>query len=298
MPKPTETVPLVLKYSGPDVDDGSMSLEDIVPVLQGFSSAYGKIAAEQGAGLKHRIRITGVKQSSADILLEIWEAIGQAANPLTTIQIVGGAAISIIGTIVGVIRAKRHTKNKPFREKIIGDNFIEVTNSENVTIQMPVHVFQIFKSKTIDQDIANIVRPLETGRIDSAEIIATPQTGAQVREIITADEKQYFEGSTTTTTKTAPTWVVGQLNALTKSTESGFLYLTDGTRVHYKYIGDSPQKLHAIFGTHDGPVRLNAVAHLDENLKVVKLDILDVERAQGTLFPTSAELPPGSEDSN
>src|SRR5713101_1739972 len=65
MPKPSEVVPFVLKYEGPEVDDGSMSIEDIVPVLQGFASAYGKIASEQGVGVQHRIRITGVERGSA-----------------------------------------------------------------------------------------------------------------------------------------------------------------------------------------------------------------------------------------
>src|SRR5688572_22669690 len=133
MPAPAEIVPIRLKYEGPDVESGSMSVEDIVPVLQGFASAYGKIAAEQGAGVQHKIRITGVTKGSADILLEVWKALDDASGPLTSVQVVGGAAASIVISIIGVLKLKRHLKNKPFKESITGVDTVSVTNSENVT---------------------------------------------------------------------------------------------------------------------------------------------------------------------
>jgi hypothetical protein len=284
MPRPTETVPLVLRYVGPDVDDGSMSLEDIVPVLQGFASAYGKIASEQGVGVQHRIRITGVKQSSADILLEVWDALGKAADPLTSVSILGGAAATIVATIVGVIRLKKHLKKKPFEAKPTNNNTIAVTNSENVTIEMPVNVYNIYKSQLIDQEIGKIVRPLQRGRIDAAEIIA--ETGAvPIRERIEASEREYLDSEEVTVTTTKESWITGKLNSLTKSTNSGYLYLTDGTRVFYKWGGENPAKLHQIFGTYDGPVRVFGVAHMDESLKVIEIDINDIEKLQGELFP-------------
>ncbi|MGH3056369.1 MAG: hypothetical protein ACRDL7_15450, partial [Gaiellaceae bacterium] len=108
MPKPAETVPIILRYEGPEVDGGSMSIEDIVPVLEGFASAYGKIAVEKGAGVQHRIRITGVTRGSANILLEVWDALNKASGPLTSLQVLGGAASAIVLTIMGVVRLKKH----------------------------------------------------------------------------------------------------------------------------------------------------------------------------------------------
>ena len=70
-----EQILIHLKYEGPDVDDGTMSIEDIAPVLQGFSSAYGKLAAATDPQAQHRIRITGVQKGSADIVLEAWRAL-------------------------------------------------------------------------------------------------------------------------------------------------------------------------------------------------------------------------------
>ena len=45
---PTEQLEIVLEYSGPDIEDGAMAVEDLVPVLQGIAGAYGKVAASKG----------------------------------------------------------------------------------------------------------------------------------------------------------------------------------------------------------------------------------------------------------
>ena len=72
---PREQIEIHLRYEGPDVDDGTMSIQDIVPVLQGFASAYGKIASSDDPSSTHRLRITGIRRGSADILLEVWTAV-------------------------------------------------------------------------------------------------------------------------------------------------------------------------------------------------------------------------------
>jgi hypothetical protein len=285
MPKPDETVPLVLRYDGPDVDDGSMSIEDVVPVLQGFAGAYGKIAAEAGVGGQHRIRITGVQPGSAKLILEVWDALGKMADPLTSISLLTAGAASIVGTIVGVIKLKRHLKGKPFKERITGEGTVSVTNIENVTINMPINIYNIYKSKLIDQDLAKIVRPLKPGQINSAEISAQQPDGSFIQERISATERELFETEIVTVTTTKTTWLVGQLTSLNKPTESGYLILTDGTRVFYHYAGENVGKLHSIFGTYEGPVKVFATANMDENLKVVQLEILDIEKMQGELFP-------------
>jgi hypothetical protein len=281
MPRPTETVPLLLKYDGPDVDDGSMSIDDIVPVLQGFASAYGKIAAERGLGVQHRIRITGVKQGSADILLEVWDALGAAANQLTALQILGTSALAIVSTIVGVIKIKKHIQNQPFSERISSDNTISIVNSQNVTVVVPVTIYDAYKRKVIDADIAKIVKPLRAGHINAAEIHA----GKDIQEHIDVADKPYLEITEVSVTETRETWIPAKLNALTKSTNSGWLYLSNGKRVFYRFVGDNPLKLHNIFGTYDGPVNVFGQAHMDDKLEVVELTLLDIEKLQGELFP-------------
>lgn len=278
-----ETLPLVLRYHGPDVDDGTMSIEDIVPVLQGFSAAYSKVAAEGGASVQHRIRIVGVEKSSANILLQVWQTLGEVSGQLTSIQILASSAAAIVGTIFGVIKIKRHLRGEPYREQITSTNTVTITNSVNVSIEMPVHVFTVYKEKLIDSDIGRMVRPLEKGKIDEAEFRALPAKADPIIETVTADERQFFDTEQHILATTEPTWVVGNLNSLTKTTNSGFMYLSNGQRVFYHYAGATPQKLHAVFA-HPGPVRVLAVAYLNESLTPERLDIQEIQPMQGHLF--------------
>ncbi|MGH7741612.1 MAG: hypothetical protein ACRENS_06265, partial [Candidatus Eiseniibacteriota bacterium] len=179
----------------------------------------------------------------------------------------------------------KHVRNKPFKDAITANNTISITNSENVTIEMPVRIYSLFKNKVIDADISKIVRPLDPGRTDAAEIVARQADGEEIRERIEASEGSFFESELVTVTSTKESWLVAKLNSLTKTTNAGFLHLTDGTRVFYEYVGDDARRLHEIFGTYDGPVRVRAVADMDENLKVQKLEIAAIQIIQGDLFP-------------
>jgi hypothetical protein len=135
---------------------------------------------------------------------------------------------------------------------------------------------------------------LQPGRIDVAEIIGSP-TDVSLRARIEAHERQYFEATEVSVTSTHETWFLVRLLSLNKPTESGYLNLLDGSRVFYRYVGDNAGKLHSIFGTYDGPVRVFATAHMDDSLKVVHLDVMDIERAQGELFPVDAPDEGGDE---
>ena len=202
-------------------------------------------------------------------------------------QVLGGAAAAIVSGIVGVIKLKRHIKGRPFQEKIGAvNNTIEVINSENVTISMPITVYNVYKSKLIDQDISKIVRPLEKGKIEAAEIhIPSSPNTKPVFERIEAAERDLFLTESVSVTSTRESWIVGKLNSLTKSTNSGYLHLSDGSRVFYRFVGEDSSELRRIFGTYEGPVKVFATAELDENLKVVELRIESIQRAQGELFP-------------
>ena len=113
-----------------------------------------------------------------------------------------------------------------------------------------------------------------------------------IHERITADERSFFDVSQLVVTSTRAAWYVVKLNSLTKSTNSGFLYLTDGTRVFYKFLGEDTTSLHSLFAK-EGLVRVFGVAHLDETLKVTTVEVAQVERVQGDLFET---VTPDEED--
>jgi hypothetical protein len=217
------------------------------------------------------------------------------ANVIQSGAVVGSAATYIVSKIAGVIRAKKHVKRQPFTDRIGQSNNIIVTNSENVTIEMPFEIYELFKSGTLDADLAKITSPLVQGKIDAAELEARSVDATVLRERIEASERPYFDTTVTTVTSTQPIWIVAKLNSLTKSTNSGYLWLTDGTRVFYRYTGDSAAKLYSLF-PYDIPVRVFCVAHQDANFKTASVDILDIERAQGELFPHSIEEPESPEE--
>lgn len=283
----TERIEIHLKYEGPDVDDGKMSLQDVVPVLQGFSGAYAKLASTFVPNSTHNLRISTVRPGSADIVLEVWETIEENKANITS-AVSGIAAISnafgIVNTIAKVIQIKRHVKNRPYEERIAANNSIVIIADGNVTIDSSILAYEIFKEGDIDRDLELLTRPLVEGRIDAAEIEATTDEGNAISERITIEERPFFEIEDLAVTSTQMTQIIVTLNSLTKTTDSGFLHLADGSRVFYRYKGDDPQSLYSIFGTHSGPVKVRCEAKMDEYLKVVSVDIHDIEVLQGSLF--------------
>ncbi|XOB46484.1 MAG: hypothetical protein ACKKMV_03470 [Candidatus Nealsonbacteria bacterium] len=285
-----ESLRVTLKYTGKDVDDGTMSIEDIIPVLQGFASAYGKVVSNKGFTSEHKLRIVGVERGSFDILLEAWEWIGAHSDQIQAISaMLGGGAFTVVTIILGVIQLKKHTGNQPYTEKITGaDNtLISVKNSKNVTIEIPVDVFQLFKERILDPDLAKIAKPLEKGRVDSAEIKVIHKK-KELKEKITFDEKIYFDTETVSIIKTKELWLVGAFNSLTKSTNKGFFILNDGTRVTYRFANENPEELYPYF-LYKGPVKVKCKAHIDENLKVTLLDVFEVQKLQAELFNKQEE---------
>lgn len=285
---PKEQIDIHLRYEGPEVDDGSMSLQDAVPVLQGFASAYGKLAALEDPTSTHRLRITAVRPGSVVFALDVWTILDTNAKVIGAIGgIVGftGTAVGIVSKIIGVIRAKKHVKKAPYREHIgQTNNTIVITNSENVRIEMPLNVYEVFKAGTLDSDLNKIASPLKEGHIDAAELEVRAIDAVVMRERIECSERPYFETSVSSTTTTKETQLVVRLNSVTKTTNNGFLYLLDGTRAPYSYKGDNPMQLYTLIA-HDGAVRIRCVAYFDENLKPTAVDIYDLEKVQGELFP-------------
>ena len=273
-----------------------MSVEEIVPVLQGFSSAYGKLASVDDPTANHRIRVSAVRPGSADLVLEVWRVLGENAPQLAALGVLG-AGFGIVKKIAGVIAAKRHVKKQPFQEQIsvTATNSIVITNSDNATLEVPLNIFALFKEGTLNPDLDRLTRPLRAGRIDVAELSATLSDGSEILERITAEERPYFTADEVTVTSTKEAWLVARLNSLTKSTDSGYLYLLNGRRVFYKFVGDEPIALYRLF-SHDGPVRILCVAHMDENLEINLLEIQRIEKAQAELFPMHPPDPSDDEE--
>ena len=261
-----------------------MSIQDVVPVLQGFASAYGKVATKYDPNSTHNLKISSVRPGSADIVLHAWQVLGDNIAPITALSVTVQFAYQIIAKIAGVIQTKRHVRSLPFTDRIAPNGNIIISNADNVTIEMPLDVYNLFKERVIDKDLDKLTSPLLDGHIHAAEIEVSSSDGEKLLERITLDERPYFAVEHVSVTETRETWVEARLNSLTKSTDSGWLFLNDGSRVFYRYIGDDTHNLHATFGTYDGIVRAQCVAHMDENFKVASIDILAMEKTQGDLF--------------
>jgi hypothetical protein len=110
MPEVTE---LELVYEGEDVQDGSIAIGYLIYALSGFSGAYEKVSGQlESSDSKHYIRVVGLRQGSAHIVLNIIhflnanqgaEALGIAALPY---------AQKVITQIVKYIKNKKHLKGK------------------------------------------------------------------------------------------------------------------------------------------------------------------------------------------
>lgn len=277
-----EKIKIKLKYAGPDVDDGSMSVEDIVPALQGFSSSYGKVASTQNIDFQHKMRITGVGKGSFDILLEVSNKLSEVGPLLNNLPEVALGTL-ILKKIVGVIKIKKHTEKKSYTEKINAKGkTVVINNFKNVKLEIPLDVFQLFKSDALEQDLSKITQPLQDGQIDSTEINVIGQK-EKIYEKISLKEKPFFDVDEVIVAKTQKMTLTGILNSLTKTTNKGTFYLNDGTRVTYRLAGKKPEILYPFF-IHKGPVRIECIAHLDENLKPSLLDIYKIEAMQTDLL--------------
>lgn len=278
-----DSLQITLKYSGHDVDDGTMSLEDMIPALQGFASAYGKIANFENLDVQHKLRVVGVSKGSFDILLEVWEKLGNNNGQLEALKVMGSGIAGIITIILGVIKIKKHIKKRPFTTKPVPENkSIEINNSGNARLEMPINVYNIFQSKLIDTDLSKMVASLEEGKIDSTEIQVKSEK-YQDKERIDFSEKHYLCDEIIEATKTEEVKLSGKFNSLTKTTNKGFFVLNDGTRVSYKLSMERPENWYSHF-IYNGLVRITCVAHMDENLKPIFLDIYDIEKLQFDLF--------------
>jgi hypothetical protein len=281
--KTRERLLMEISYSGPDVDDGSIAIDDLGPALQGLASAYGKLTSKLGDEVRHELRITGVRKGSFDLLLEVWKWAGDNSGALTTVSIVGGGVLGAIKVLFECIKLVKHTKNKPFNAKPEGatNGFVTVNNSENVSISVSFEAYESFKLGALKNDLDKLTKPLEDGQIDNFQI-AYKHDSKEVTESISKEERPLFAVSESNVTDTKKAWLVGNLLSLHKGTNKGVFTLSNGERVTYKLAMPNPENQYEKF-VYSGLVKVECVAHLDENLRVNSIDVYSIEKVQTDL---------------
>ena len=278
-----------------------MALQDVIPVLQGISGAYNRLADTENPNVTHRITLSDVRQGSADIVLEVIEWLRENAEPLgaaAALTGMGGVGYAVIKKIINVVRIKKHVGAEPAEERIVAQNNIVIINSANVELVVDRSTYEAYKSEKIDKDLELMTRPLQEGRINSAQITVQADEEETISERITTEDRPLFEISDLAVTTTQETELIVTLNSLTKSTNSGYLYLPNQKRVFYSFTGEDHPKLYSIFGSYDGPVKIRCIANLDGQLQVVSLEILELDRAQLDMFDEGSNPVPrlGSSD--
>jgi len=169
MPEVTE---LELVYEGEEVQDGSIAIGYLIYALSGFSGAYEKVSGQlESSDSKHYIRVVGLRQGSAHILLDIVhflnanqgvEAMGIAALPY---------AQRVITQIAKYIKNKKHLKGKePKNSIVIEDGKLYLVSPEGERIEISKEEADRLVQGLLDSDAEKMVMPLHDDRVSGFEI--------------------------------------------------------------------------------------------------------------------------------
>jgi hypothetical protein len=301
---------ITLRYIGPDVDDGSIGVDDLLSALNGFSSAFYKVSERIDLDQPQRLKVRGISRSSANILISVLQfakvhetAVVGGATTLAasafagTNEAVKGTAKrladKVLNRIVGTAKAKKHTQDGTYTVgNVEGDNNrVLIINNLNVALPVDKGVFDLFKEGTIDSDLDKMTAPLQEDAINAFEIKHDEQEYPDLR--LEASDRPYFaKPRQTRTTTTQETELIGTLNSLSKTSHSGVFIMDSGKRIRYRLAGED-MGLHYSRFAHLGQVRVRCIAKLNNDLDVVSIEISDIQPYDpaGAFLERNPQLP-------
>jgi hypothetical protein len=257
---------------------GRWSVSDVVVALQGFSGAYGKIAARTDPNGQHEIRISDLNKSSFAVVVMAW-----AHDNKEAIVAVSSAATAVVGAIIKFIDFKKKSKGKDPIVQISGDGNIVLMGEGNSQLTISKDLYELYKSRSLDIDFAKLAKPLEENKIDRAELSARDSVTGQIESTeILAFDKPYFQIEDSSTITSKSTQLVGTLVSLNKESNRGMFRMHNGNTVKYRLVGVDPSAMYSDFA-HKGPVRVECIASFDEDLEVRSLEIASIVPLQGSL---------------
>jgi|ERR1022692_3709589 hypothetical protein len=281
-------VEITLKYDGRDVDDGTMPIEDVISALRGFSNAYGKIASVRDPEGQHQIRVSAINKSSFAVSIIAWVQQNQ-----TLLAVGTPIAALIVTTIIKLIELKKATKGKPPTSITVdgNNNTVIVQSGDNTRLVVPREVYELYKSKRLDNELSKITSPLREGKIEAVSIITKSETGTLLEPVtITSSEKAFFqEEEVEVTTTSKPFEIDGHLVSLNKESNRGTFRMQSGRPVSYRLKAERPTDMYADFA-YKGPVRVQCIATFDSGLELKSIEITAIERLQPEL-PFSSPSP-------
>lgn len=265
-----------LRYVGPEVDNGEMDIDEVVTALQGFGNAYSKVATQIAPEASHQLKVTAIRESSFDLFIAAAIFTGKNVEAIETIKSAVNTAKFAFHVIAEVIGLKKHTKSEPYTTRVEGTTGnVTIINAEKIEFNVTMSAFEMFRNKSLDQDLGKIVAPLSEGKINSAQL--TEEDGVADSVTIQSSERAYFRESSQVSKEERQ--VIGSLVSLNKESNRGTFRFGDGKAVRYSFVGDDKDRFHSIF-SHKGPIKASAAIEFDENLNPLHMEIRDADTFQ------------------
>jgi hypothetical protein len=272
-----KSVQIELRYSGPLVDDGTMSVDDTVKALQGFAGAYGHAVDSLLTGTTHTLKVSSIETGSFRLMIN---AALQNQAVSDGLKATGGATAKwVFDKIKEAIQAKKRLKGDPVATDI-RDNKIVLMAKDGGTINITPEALQLLETKVIDGDLKKITDPLSDGFVDNLILSATDEVSRDEERIDSA-EKPFFSGESSIEEKREIS-LVGTLVSTSKESLRGTFRLQNGGKVPYHYVGQDTTSLLLDFA-YTGPLRVEAIGRFDDSAVLKSLDIIGVERLQASL---------------
>jgi hypothetical protein len=281
----TDPTRIILRYVGRDVDDGSIAVDDLLSALNGFSSAFYRIAERESLDYKQRIKVAGISKSSANVHIEIfqWAQSHPIAAGLMGTAVTGtvGAAAKkvtdlVIERLANVAKAKKHVQRQNYKTEISGDgNTVIIINGVNARLPISREDYDILEKGVIDSDLDRMASPLRQDYIDGFEIRHEDRESPDLR--LEASDRPYFAKSRREAATTQDVTLIGSMTSISKRTNSGLFVIENGRKVRFKF--SDPEKMPDLYlqFAHLGNVRVRCKAKLDDNLDVISIEISDVQ---------------------
>ncbi len=277
-------VKIRLQYSGDDVDDGSMAIEDMIPILQGFTGVYSRVVGHKNFKSKHVLRLQGIEQGSCDLVVlakQILE-VTAAMSPLLAVKY--NEIVDALKTIKGLVELTPFTMGQGYKITA-GPNYgtQTIVNIENASLVVPKDAVALFEETSIKKALSCLAKPLEEGKIDSGKMIVHGSEGESIEAEIRCEDKKYFEIENKEVVTSKEAWIEGTINMMRKSTGRGELILSDGKKVPFVLKMEEPGEYFSFFD-FKGAVKMLGVVYFDEMLAPLRIEALDIQQVQRGLF--------------
>ena len=151
-----------LKYSGPDVESGTIDVKNLAPALLAFNNSINKIYRHVTDNSANHCNtyVKVLSKGSFNIDLDVVGSVLITASQSGTIS-----AIKIAyETLIKQIFLKKFLKGKPpTHVQPIYGNKVEIENIDNSKVTINAQTYNIYVNKLVDNDLKDLTEPLGAG---------------------------------------------------------------------------------------------------------------------------------------